>query len=492
MVRLPNLRVENLGGSLRILQVNNTDLARDKRFTFLSEDIVSGGSTIRVQSLLGFESLTTASGQVVCIGEVGSEKSEILRTSQTTAPAGVAKPEVTLRDTLGFDHPQDTKVYILDWNRAEFQYATTVTGTKVTLAAYPIAIQPDQRETLHRDILEMNNRLGQGTAFYFARFNDSINSRNSDWSDAVPSGQYADNTVFMLKKRALDSVGEKVDGEIITHEFLDESLWEARREYHQALGKRPFRRKFNVDIGDALTGSFRIVLPDDVERPHTSENVYGVRIGSQANMGYYDKKEWDFDWRNKPRTTLAHPYTYATSTSLWLANGRDFGASAVVSVEGVNISVTRIAGLTGESFYNSLRIYSHPTGGWSASAGSDAYENVSYGLPDKFTVWADPGGSAYIYFNRPIETAYVNQNIYLDYYRTVVDKDSDADVLDEPNPDIFTPYLAWKIKQKKARGTLRAETDPDYREWVVKKNASLNAEHLGTNIRITPDIEHLP
>ena len=56
--------------------INNTDLTRDKRSTLLTEDVVLGGSTFRVQSTLGFESLTTSSGQVVCIGEIGNERSE--------------------------------------------------------------------------------------------------------------------------------------------------------------------------------------------------------------------------------------------------------------------------------------------------------------------------------------------------------------------------------------------------------------------------------
>ena len=491
MPQLPNIRILNQGGSLKIVFANNTELTRNRQVTFLTEDVVASGASIRVQSLIGFESLTTSSGQIVCIGEIGNERSEILRTSEDTALSTTYK-QVTLRDTLNFDHPQDTPVYIIDWNRVEFNYATTLTGTKTTLTAYPVAIAADLKETYLRDTLETATRLGQATAFYFARFNTNFTeNRSSDWSDGVFSEGYDDNSVHEIKRRAVESLGEEVDGKIITEEFLNKSLWEARREYHKSPGKRPFRRKFNVDIGNALTGSFRIELPTDVEKPFTAENIYGVRIGANANMAYYDKKEWDFDWRDKPRTTLAHPYTYNTSTSIWLTNGRDFGASAVVSVEGINIGVTRIAGLTGESFYNSLRIYEHPTGGYSASAGSDAFENVSYGLPDKFTVWANPEGSAYIYFNRPIDTAYVNQNIYADYYSILVGYNSDGDVLDEPEYDFYVDYLRAKIKQRKSKGTLDVTSDSDYKLWQFKKSNALSNEYLSTQIRIEPGIDHL-
>ena len=457
--------------------INNTDLTRDKRFSYLSEDVVAEGSTIRVTSIIGFESLNTSSGQVLCIGEIGNEATEIRRTSQNTGPATVRK-EITLRDSLQFDHPNDTKVYIIDWDRAEFQWAETVNGTKATLAVYPFNIRPDQPEMSFID-------SSATSGYYFTRFNNTIGSSNSDFSDPVPFGGYTDNTVFMIKKRALESTDEQV-GDLITHEFLNESLWEARREYHKAPGKRPFRRKFNTDIGNALTGSFRIELPLDVEKPYTAENIYGVRIGTQANMDHYGKKEWDFDFRDKAHSTLDVPYTRGTSTSIWLANGRDFSGSPTISVEGMNISCTRITGSQ-----NSFTITTH--GSYpSASAGSDAWENISYGLPDKFTVWADPGGSSYIYFNRPIDTAYINQNIWADYYRTLLEFDSDADILDEPEYDMFVNYLAAKIKHRKNRGAGDITQDSDYKVWTFRKINSLNNEYLGTQIRLTPDIGHLP
>lgn len=470
----------------KTILIDSTDLTRNKRFTFLTEDIVVAGATFRVQSIAGFESVSTSSGQIVCIGKIGDERTEIRRTTNASAdgyPSNTYK-EIGLRDVLQFDHPQDTPVFIIDWNRVEVQWAATINGTKATLFAYPTQIRPDQPEMSQID-------TSATAGFYFTRFNETVGNTNSDFSDPIPYAGYDDNMVFSIKKRAIDALGEEIDGKIITHEFLNQMLWEARREYHNSPGKRPFRRKFNTDIGNALTGSFRIELPTDVNRPYTAENIYGVRIGANANMEYYDKKEWDFDYRDKPHTILAHPYTYGTSTSIWLVNGRDFADSASISVEGTSIGITRVAGLTGDSYLNSFRIYSHPIGGWSASAGSDVFSNISLGLPSKFTVWADPEGSAYIYFNRPIDTAYVNQNIYADYYRTLVSYDSDADSLDEPEYDFYVNYLMAKIKHRKNRGESDITQDPDYKIYLFKKQISLANEYLATDIRLRPNIEHL-
>lgn len=473
---------------MKTIYIQNSDLTREKRFTYLASDVSSGGTVLIVQSGIGFQNLDTSSGQILCIGEIGNEKTEIIRTSTQYPVAGTS---ITLGAAgLGFDHPQDTKVTIIDWDRADIQWSATSTGTKSTIRAYPIYIQPDLREMLVQD-------TSKTSGYYFVRFNETIGNTASDWSDPIPFGGFDDNTVFAIKKLALDSAHEEIDGDLITHEFLNESLWEARREYHQSPGKRPFRRKYNFILGSsALTGSYRVELPTDVENPFSAENIYGVRVGSNPNMAYYDKKDWDFDYLNKNHSTLDLPYTNGVSTSIWLANGRDFSASANIVVEGMTIGLSRI---TGEQ--NSFKIITQgtPTYG-TASAGSDAWENISLGLPDKFTVWADPAGSAYIYFNRPFSTSYTNENIYLDYYRTLVGYDSDADQLDEPNYDMFVNYLAWKIRARKAKGVspvIRTHTgqaviaDVDYQLWQQKKAEQLSTEYLGVQIRMVPDVEYL-
>ena len=93
----------------KTIYINTTDLTREKRYTYLTDDVVAAGSTIRVQSIIGFENPNTSSGQILVIGNVGNERTEILRTSQTAYPSQSYK-DITLRDTLIFDHPQDTQV----------------------------------------------------------------------------------------------------------------------------------------------------------------------------------------------------------------------------------------------------------------------------------------------------------------------------------------------------------------------------------------------
>ncbi|MFZ2151690.1 MAG: hypothetical protein WAV09_01125 [Minisyncoccia bacterium] len=459
---------------MKTLYTNNHDITREKRRTFLTEDVISTGGTFRVQSILGFESVSTSSGQIVCIGEIGAERTELLRTANTTgyAPSQAYK-EVTLRDVMAFDHPQDTPVYIVDFNRVDSQWSATTTGTKSTLTDYPRYIDPGQGETIFVD-------ASQTSGFYFQRFNETVGNTSSDWSDPIPYSGYDDNMVFSIKKRAMDEIGEEIDGKVITHEFLNQCLWEARREYHQSPGKRPFRRKFNEIIGSALTGSFRIELPTTVERPHTAENVYGVRIGANQNMRYYDKKQWDFDYVGKPHSSLTTAYTVG-ARDLYVVSARDFAESGAVSIEGVSVTYSAKSNTGG-----TLRISVDGTA--NASAGSDVWQNISYGLPDMFTVFADPAGSAYVYFNRPIDSTYDGQNIYLDSYRTLLGFDSDSDQLDENRYDMFVYFLKAKIKARKAKGDFDLLNDPDYKVWLAMKKETLDSEMLGTDITFIPQI----
>lgn len=458
--------------------IDQSIIPKDKKFTFLSGDVVAGAQVINVVSTLGMNSLTTSSGQILLIGELGQEKTEVIRINHQSTSTGtnISGTGATLFTTLRFDHPQDTKISIIDWDRFEVQYASTVSGTKSTLMAYPEALQPDQLEALYRDSTQTNG-------FYFIRFNASIEALNSDWSDPIPYAGFDDNTVHAIKQRAVEQLNEEVDGKTISDEFLNRALWELRREYHQMPGKRPFRKRFNANIGNVLTGSFYIDLPKDVERPYTSENVFGVRIGSEENMSYIDKKSWDFYYQGKPHSTLELPYTKDVSTSIWLANGRDFSASANITVEGTVIGLSRITGSN-----NSFTIITH--GDWSTSAGSDAWENITLGLPDEFTVWQNTTGSAFVFFNRPFATTYVNQNIFADYYAKVVDLQTDYDNLDEPHYDIFVTGLKWKIKKRK-NPQINLLQDDDYLLWEKQKQDSYAKEWIGDDISFAPDIAHL-
>ncbi len=150
---------------MRILYTENTVLTKDKKFTFLSSDITAGANTATVQSIIGFNmSWSTSSGQVVIVGNVGEEKTEIIKTSSTVLPSGST---LTFASNFQFDHPQDTKISIVYWDRLQHLWSATVTGTKETITAYPVGLQVDHLETQYKDTTK-------SSGYYFFRFNNTI------------------------------------------------------------------------------------------------------------------------------------------------------------------------------------------------------------------------------------------------------------------------------------------------------------------------------
>ncbi|MDE1866120.1 MAG: hypothetical protein KGI08_00215 [Thaumarchaeota archaeon] len=343
----------------------------------------------------------------------------------------------------------------------------------------------------------MYNETTKSSGYYFTRFKESIGGTFSDYSDPIPYAGYADNTVFSVKKRAIDSIEwsndfKTKDGAVVTDEFLNEALWEGRREYHFSPGKRPFRKVFNASIGTISTGMYRVLAPSDLESPYTAENVYGVRIGSQQNMTYYDKKQWDADYQSIGHSTLTTAYTVGNQ-DLYVSNAREFDASGSVNIEGDVIAYSAVG--FGSSSGGTLRI--SVAGTSSHAVNSDVWQGTNFSLPLRFTVFSESvpaefneTGSVYIYFSCPLSSAYVNQDIFGDYYRKLVERDSDADILDEPQYDMFVPYLAWRIKKRKAKGSIGFD-DPDFQLWTLKKSNALAKEFLGAEVRMRPDVGHL-
>ncbi len=438
------------------LFVDNTQLTVDRKKTYLSSAASATGTTLTVQSIVGF-----AVNQLVCIGEIGSEKTEIIATHAATAPTGST---ITLASAMAFDHAIDTPIYIVDANQVEFSHATTTTGDKTVMTT--IAIQADDVETRYKDTTYTSG-------YYFTRVKDSVNTLYSDYSDPIPYTGFGDNTVFAIKERALESVNEKI-GDIISHDFLNKALWEGRRELHSKIKRWSFRQEFNYNLGNASTGQYRVAVPTDLEDPNTSKNIFGVRIGTEENLTYITKKEWDEFYNDTPHTTLASDYAIVDA-SVTLTDSADFDESGTITIAEDDIVYSANNESTGALTVSTAGDSAH-------TSGDDVWQNANYGLPRYYTVF---GG--YIYFDCPIDSDYDDQNIFIDYYKELPVYDSDADELDEPEYDMFVNYLAYRIKKRKNMGMLPVD-DNDYIQWMNRSTTLLKKEMSGQKIYLIPDI----
>ena len=98
----------------------------------------------------------------------------------------------------------------------------------------------------------------------------------------------------------------------------------------------------------------------------------------------------------------------------------------------------------------------------------------------------------YIYFDKPISSDYADQNIFIDYYRTLVEYNSDADILDEPKFDFYINGLAFEIKKRRDKGKIDISTDSDFMLYRDGLKQVLATEYNGQSVYFTPAIDHLP
>src|SRR3990167_1661935 len=181
--------------------------------TFLSADVSASASSLSVQHGNKF-----GTDQLILIGELGSEQSEILQIHSSTSPTATT---ITLSSSTSFAHSRGTRVTRVSFNRVELGVSTDSGGSYSVITT--VNLTPSNVETYY------HYGSGAVTHYYRIRYNNSNSGAFSLYSDGVIVTGYADNSVHSIKRRAMQDMGENI-GDVITDQFLKESLWEGRRE----------------------------------------------------------------------------------------------------------------------------------------------------------------------------------------------------------------------------------------------------------------------
>lgn len=436
----------------------------DNELTFLSADETSGQTTLSVDSGRNF-----VANDYVVIGE--GEFAEIRKLS--------SQSDTTITtDTTLYAHSRGTKVQFIPYNQIVVSRSTD--GVTYT-ALSAVDINPQNLYTV------IHRTTDVSTDYYKARFYNSTLGVTgySDYSDVVTATGYADNTVWAIKDRALRELGEQ-KSELITDQFLNESLWEGRRELDQdpRVNRWSWRNKIDENIGSIVSGTYTFALPTNLRDPESNKNISSIRIGKENTpLDYQDTIRFNQNYLDVAHTTL-NGAVLTADTSIILTDSGDFDESGSIYVASQAIGETvdviaytantettnTISGVTG------IRTAGHATG-------TDVWQDVSFGKPTAYTV---DGDSGVIKFDVPFKDDLAGENIYMDYYSTMTAYDSDADLLDEPSTDLFVNYLKWKIKSKQSGGKLMPTQDPDFILWERGKETIITKEYLGRTIRLIP------
>ena len=434
--------------------------------TYLSGDEASGQTVLSVISSANF-----AANEFIVIGTPGAEQTEIRKIS--TIAAGT----ITVTVATSFDHAQGMQISFIPFDQIEVYSATSSGGSFSLLSA--VSIRADALETYYPRTTDAS------TIYYKARFKNSNDTTYSDYSDEVSATGYAYNTVYAVKNRALMQLGEKIEG-IITDEFLNESLWEGRREIDGQLKRWSWRTAFNSDIANLTEGQYSVAVPSTLKNPDSPQNILGLRIGSRgSNISYIPKREFDNWYEGIIHTTVATQPTVG-QTTLVLTNVRDLSASGSVEVGVDTITYTSKTNST-----NTLNgVPASGTGSITIAhaVSVDAWQSVSYGEPNAYTIFENT-----IYFDVPFDSDFEGDNLYMDHYRTLPEYNSDADTLDEPDDGVdgLVSYLKYKIKDLKSKGKTDKEKDSDYQDFILRLGRIIRKEVHSQEVGFSPSIGRL-
>jgi len=421
---------------MRPIYANNIELIKNKKATFLSDDIASGVLSFTVDSIVGF-----AVNQILLIVEPGNETAEIVKTHGSTAPSGGT---ITLAAATKFAHSQGTKIYIVDWDQIEFSWGASTTPTAVLTT---IDIQSDQVETQYTDTT-------YSVGNYFVRFKNTITTTYSQYSDPIPWGGYAEDTVgaiidYALNRNKLLDFTDNVD-----HKFCVDEINACLKIIRGKLKKWHSLQSFDYELGTTSRGIYKFALPSEMWK-YSNKSVLALRIGKGEALIYKDKREWNEEMVGVAHTTLS-ANALVGAVTITLTDTDDFEDSGAVMVKGQSITYTALDRTTKIA----SGIPASGTGSITAAltAGDDVWQgSYAEGEPDMFTI---VDGNALIW---PMASAVcTNRNVLLDFWKEAPTVETDADTIDIMRFDMVKYWLTWAIRSQLKNDGMRDATDGDY------------------------------
>jgi len=463
MILLPRLRThfgENIGVEIF---VSHPDLETES--TFIVTDVAAGVTTFTVDNGLKF-----ATSEYLVAGRFGYEKAEIVLTSGTPSATSITV------GTTSHPHNRGEILQFIPYNQIVIQRSTDSGSSYSALAT--IDIRADATETYH------NHTAGAATDLYRARFSNSTSSDTSEFSDGMIATGDVENSAGAIIRDALVSMGEHMDDEVFTKEFLLRALDEGRDEIdlHPNAGRWAHRTIFDFDAGDVIPGRNTLTVPSNLLEPDTAEHILSVRIGrDKLPLSWMDKIEMNRWYQGIAQSTLNGSITTG-STSIVLTSSGDFDESGAIDIAAEDITEEIDNVDYTSNTENTATLGTVTNISVNHATLRDVWQGVSFGLPTGYIV-----DNSVMTFNQPFDNATAGQNILLDYYSLKIIANSFGDTLDEPFFRIYLPYMRYRMKLRKD-SSMNRDADPDYQEWITKRNAQVEKEFGGQNVSLSVDI----
>lgn len=412
--------------------------------TYLASDVAAAGTVLTVLDNSGF-----SDNNLMLIGKLGSEKTEI-KDINGAVSAGTS----ITSNTLTFAHSTGTEIRKVLFNQYKI-YGTTTSTYATTNAIATIAIAVDEPYTTYVN-------TGTEYEYYWATPYDSVNSVTGVNSEAIAATTgYPTNSVGHMIKSSLTTTKKKKGG-IITDEWFFDEINDCAEYIASKLKRWSFLQSFEYVLGQSIQGSNAWALPSDIQDPNSLKSILAVRVGSNSNLLYRDKKEWN-DLLLGVVHTQVRTEASAADTELDIDNSYSLAdeGSVEVFVSGTGYTTT-YESMTRSATAGELKeIPASGTGAISVTlpVDSEVWQGHSESQPLYFTVY-----DSYLYVWPLPNADYDNLNVLLDYNTTRTRVNSASDQVEPTRYLLFVHWLRWKLRSlDNASGAL----DPQDTDFIM-------------------------
>lgn len=436
--------------------------------TYFSKDQVAGVNSLTVLNGLDF----TATTGIVLIGSLGTETAE-RRTVNT-----VAANAITITSGISFTHSRGEVINQIAYDQVIIETASTSTGSFSVLAT--IDFQWTGLNSIYQ------HTAGTTGTYYRIKYYNSVTLVSSAYSNGgvgVSSATFDSTTMAALIQSVRSSVGNTTQ----TDQFFIDQLNDARKILNEEFGYgrvNEWRQQFDYPV-QMLAGRNYIVLPTDIEVNTTNRYVLNARYSRQsvaANlpMKYVDKRSFNtYNYQNR-YTTLTTAVTSGTTTLVFdrtnttynsagtgdlPAAGTIFAATndptesiITITYTGNNLSTNTLTGVTGVTR--------------NLPAGCQIWAYPSFTYSYWFTVY-----DGKMWLDKPVPGSLQGKNMYLDYYKKIVDIQYTSDQIPEPYRDIYKNYMRFAIKRR--RDDQIGTDDEDYKRFIAAADNVLGNPYTG-------------
>ncbi len=488
------------------ITLGNQNLVLATPLTYLSSNTAASVSTLSVQNTTGF-----STSQILIIGGLGNQGSEIVKTSVATSPTSAVITLYSSTSTTSLAIATGSKAFTtqssLAWQPGERVRATSdansanymegvvasYSGTTLTVTVdtiggsgtltdwtirqvtiYPHSAsasvqlcQYDRAEfstatavsgskTVLATIAiwadnQSTNYIDNtaSTGYYFGRFKNTIAGTFSAYSDPIPVQGYGIYTARSIIDSALGEIN-KTTSDVLSDQFAFQQLDMFQTDVLKELKRWSFMQKFDEIIGQFNVGEWEIDMPTDIDDPNTNQSVYNIRVGANGRLTWIDKAKWDDFIFNLAYSQLAVDLS-AGDLTMTLDNSHDFNHLTDSNTDGSG--TIKIGNQSYEYSANNVEtgvitLTTTIDADNEQDAGAWAFQNANFGLPNYYTIF---DGKVHYW---PITAdQYDGVNAFMDYYsrQTRITQDSDEIVV--PDPLAASYYLQWKFLKKLGNGT---------------------------------------